>query len=136
MGALASLPLLGSVAGLGTSALSACVSGLAFFCRGQAASALTKSCNCNSSVATRVGFSLIFLLNSLLAWIMLSDWAIRQVEKWSYDWIKMDCDEGRCYGVLAVHRICFALALFHMILSALLIGVKDTRTKRAAIQNG
>lgn len=35
-----------------------------------------------------------------------------------------------------VHRICFALALFHMILSVLLIGVKDTRTKRAAIQNG
>ncbi|GAA5972543.1 hypothetical protein JCM21900_000658 [Sporobolomyces salmonicolor] len=136
MGALASIPLLGSVAGIGTSALSACVSGLAFFCTGQAASALTKSCNCNSSVATRVGFSLIFLLNSLLAWIMLSDWAIRRVERWSYDWIKMSCDEGRCYGVLAVHRICFALALFHMVLSALLVGVKDTRTKRAAIQNG
>ncbi|GAA5941238.1 Tms1p [Sporobolomyces koalae] len=136
MGALFSIPLLGSVVGLGGSALSAAVSGLAFFCTGQAASALTKSCNCNSSVATRVGFSLIFLLNSLLAWIMLSDWAIKRIERWSYDWIKMSCQEGKCYGVLAVHRICFALALFHMILSVFLIGVKDTRTKRAALQNG
>ncbi|GAA5957925.1 hypothetical protein JCM3765_006207 [Sporobolomyces pararoseus] len=136
MGALLSIPLLGSVAGMGGSALSACVSGLAFFCTGQAASALTKSCNCNSSVATRVGFSLMFLFNSLFAWIMLSDWAIKKIEKWSYDWIKMNCQDGKCYGVLAVHRICFALALFHMILSLLLVGVKDTRTKRAAIQNG
>ncbi|GAA6062523.1 hypothetical protein JCM10212_001573 [Sporobolomyces blumeae] len=138
MGALASIPLLGSAAGLGGSALSACVSGLAFFCTGQAASALTRSCNCNSSVATRVGFSLIFLLNSLLAWTMLSDWAIAKVRDWSYDWIKVTCGEhhGECYGVLAVHRICFALALFHMLLSLLLVGVKDTRTKRAAIQNG
>jgi len=38
MGALLSIPLLGSVAGLGGSALSACVSGLAFFCTGQAVS--------------------------------------------------------------------------------------------------
>lgn len=50
----------------------------------------------------------------------------------------MDCetDKERCYGVLAVHRITFALALFHCILGLSLIGVQDTRTKRAAIQNG
>ena len=35
-----------------------------------------------------------------------------------------------------VHRICFALSLFHLILSSTLIGVQDTRDKRAAIQNG
>lgn len=66
------------------------------------ASALTKSCNCNSSVATRVGFSLIFLLNSLFAWMMLTDFAIKLVAKWSWEWIKMECKEGKCYGVLAV----------------------------------
>ncbi|GAA5876336.1 hypothetical protein JCM8547_008887 [Rhodosporidiobolus lusitaniae] len=136
MGALLSIPFLGSIGGLGASALSACVSGLAFFCTSQAASALTRSCNCNSSVATRVGFSLIFLLNSLLAWLMLSDWAIKLLEQYSAGWVKMSCGGGQCYGVLAVHRICFALALFHLIHSLLLIGVKDTRTKRAAIQNG
>lgn len=67
---------------------------------------------------------------------MLTDWAIQLLAKWSYDYIKMSCEEGRCYGVLAVHRIGFALAMFHAILGLLLIGVKDTRVKRAAIQNG
>jgi len=38
--------------------------------------------------------------------------------------------------LLQVHRICFALAAFHAILSLALVGVKDTRSKRAAIQNG
>ncbi|GAA5821009.1 hypothetical protein JCM11251_001918 [Rhodosporidiobolus azoricus] len=136
MGALLSIPFLGSIGGLAGSALSAAVSGLAFFCTGQAASALTRSCNCNSSVATRVGFSIIFLLNSLLAWLMLSDWAIKLLEQYSAGWVKMKCGDGECYGVLAVHRIMFGLALFHLIHSLLLIGVKDTRTKRAAIQNG
>lgn len=48
------------------------------------------------------GFSLIFLLNSMLAWISLTPFAIRQIEKLSYDYIKVDCAEGKCYGVLAV----------------------------------
>ncbi|KAF8920101.1 TMS membrane protein/tumor differentially expressed protein [Mucidula mucida] len=95
-----------------------------------------KSCNCNSSIATRVGFAFIFCLNSILAWVMKTDVAIRQIEKWSYDYIKMDCAGDKCYGVLAVHRICFALALFHALLSISLIGVRDTRDMRAAIQNG
>jgi len=72
----------------------------------------------------------------MLAWLMKTPFAIKQIEKWSYDYIKMDCDGGKCYGVLAVHRICFALCLFHAILGLSLIGVKDTRDKRAAIQNG
>ena len=63
---------------------------------------MTKSCNCNNSVATRVGFSLLLLLNSLFAWLMLTDWAIKAISKWSYDYIKMNCPEGKCYGVLAV----------------------------------
>lgn len=67
---------------------------------------------------------------------MRTDRAIKLIEKWSYDYIKMDCTNDKCYGVLAVHRICFALCLFHALLSASLVGVKDTRTKRAAIQNG
>jgi hypothetical protein len=45
---------------------------------------------------------IIFSLNSILAWVMKSDIAIRQIEKWSMDYIKMDCAEEKCYGVLAV----------------------------------
>ncbi len=33
---------------------------------------------------------------------MKTDVAIRQIEKWSYDYIKMDCAGDKCYGVLAV----------------------------------
>lgn len=33
---------------------------------------------------------------------MLTDWAIKLIAKWSYDYIKMSCEEGKCYGVLAV----------------------------------
>jgi hypothetical protein len=35
-----------------------------------------------------------------------------------------------------VHRITFALSLFHCLLGLLLLGVHDTRNKRAALQNG
>ena len=72
----------------------------------------------------------------MLAYLSRTDIAIRQLEKLSWDWIKMDCSGGKCYGLLAVHRFCFALALFHSALSAILIGVHSTKSKRAAIQNG
>ncbi|KAH9949901.1 serine incorporator/TMS membrane protein [Amylocystis lapponica] len=132
MGILFSIPL----AGVAGTVASSCIAGLAFCFTSTAASMFCKSCNCNSSIATRVGFAIIFCLNSMFAWLMRTDLAIRQIEKLSHGYLKMDCDEGQCYGVLAVHRICFALTLFHAILSASLIGVKDTKDKRASLQNG
>lgn len=33
---------------------------------------------------------------------MKTPFAIRKIEEWSYDYIKMECEEGKCYGVLAV----------------------------------
>ncbi|ORY34785.1 putative membrane protein [Naematelia encephala] len=133
MGALLSIPLLvGGVGSLGSALFTGCMACMG----GTAASAFFKSCNCNSSIATRVGFGLIFALSSMLAYLSRTDIAIRQIEKLSWDWIKMDCSGGKCYGLLAVHRFCFALALFHLILSAMLIGVHSTKAKRAAIQNG
>ncbi|KAL7419830.1 Membrane protein tms1 [Cryptotrichosporon argae] len=132
MGALLSIPFIPGVAGLGSTLFSGCM----VFMGGTAASAFCKSCNCNSSIATRVGFGLIFALSSMLAYLSRTDIAIKQLEKLSWDWIKMDCSGGKCYGLLAVHRFCFALALFHLLLSALLVGVRSTKTSRAAIQNG
>jgi hypothetical protein len=38
----------------------------------------------------------------MLAWLMRTDVAIRQIEKLSWDWVKMDCTGGKCYGLLAV----------------------------------
>ena len=45
---------------------------------------------------------LIFALASMLAYLSRTDIAIRQLEKLSWDWIKMDCSGGKCYGLLAV----------------------------------
>ncbi|KAL7314641.1 Membrane protein tms1 [Mucor circinelloides] len=67
---------------------------------------------------------------------MLSNWAIKKLEHLTLDYMKLDCAEGSCYGVMGVHRVSFALVLFHAILGCLLIGVHDSRQKRAAIQNG
>jgi hypothetical protein len=41
----------------------------------------------------------------MLAWFMKTDLAIKQLQKWSYDYIKMDCSGGKCYGVLAVRAL-------------------------------
>ncbi|KAI0084135.1 serine incorporator/TMS membrane protein [Irpex rosettiformis] len=132
MGILFSLPL----AGVFGTVASSCLAGIAFCFTSTAASMFFKSCNCNSSIATRVGFAIIFCFNSMFAWLMKTPIAIKQIEKWSHGYLELDCAGGKCYGVLAVHRICFALSLFHLLLGALLIGVKDTKDKRAAIQNG
>jgi len=132
MGILFSIPLAGALGTVGTS----CLAGIAFCFTSTAASMFFKSCNCNSSIATRVGFAIIFCLNSMFAWLMKTPLAIEQIKKWSHGYLSMDCTDGKCYGVLAIHRICFALSLFHFIVGILLIGVKDTKDKRAAIQNG
>lgn len=89
---------------------------------------------------------------------MLSNWAIKQLEHLTLDYLKLDCAGGKCYGILAVsdslvtnlclfatvtdiclkkvHRVCFALVLFHAIIGLLVLGVRDSRQKRAALQNG
>ncbi|MBW0529930.1 hypothetical protein O181_069645 [Austropuccinia psidii MF-1] len=136
MGAFLSIPLLGTLTGMLSTIGLSCLSGLVFFCTSQAASAFCKSCNFTSSIATRVAYCLILILNSLFAWIMLTPFAIEKLQSWSYDYIKMSCSEDTCYGVLAVHRICFALTLFHAILAILLLGVTSTRQKMAVVQNG
>ena len=43
----------------------------------------------------------------MLAWTMRTSFMIHQIEKWSYDYIKMDCEGDKCYGVLAVRLTTF-----------------------------
>lgn len=45
----------------------------------------------------------------MIAWLMKTPFAIRQIERLSYDYIKMDCAGDKCYGVLAVSRCCYSL---------------------------
>ncbi|KAJ2956367.1 hypothetical protein NQZ79_g7777 [Umbelopsis isabellina] len=84
------LPALGTVGAWAASCFSAAACSLA-----------CKSCNCNNSIATRIGYA--------LAWLMLSNWAIKQLEHLTLDYLKLDCAGGKCYGILAfsilkVHR--------------------------------
>ncbi|KAI3624885.1 Membrane protein tms1 [Malassezia furfur] len=134
MGAVLSLPaLLAPVAPLATCCGAMCVS----MCTSTAASAMCKSCNCQSSIATRVGYALLFCFNALLAWISLTPALVRTLERYSLHYIQVHCEQQEsCFGVMAVHRILFAAVLFHLVLAALLVDVHDTRTPRAALQNG
>lgn len=67
---------------------------------------------------------------------MLTDWAIKKLQKATLDYVNISCAGHDCYGFVAVHRINFALGAFHFILAVFLLGVHSTRNKRAPIQNG
>lgn len=90
----------------------------------------------NVSMATRIAYAFILLLNSIFAWIMLTPWAIRKLEHLTLDYMTFDCGSHECYGYMAVQRINFALGLFHFLLSFMLIGVRNTKDGRAGLQNG
>ncbi|KAK3318631.1 serine incorporator/TMS membrane protein [Apodospora peruviana] len=131
MGALLSLPLL-AVPSMGT-----LLSFGASCCGAAACSVICSACGkCGNSVATRIAYALILVINSILSWIMLTKWAIEKLQHLMLDYVKISCGNGDCYGWLAVHRINFALGLFHLALAALLLGVHSSKNPRAAIQNG
>ena len=88
------------------------------------------------SVATRIAYALILLINSIVSWIMLTPWAINKLQHLTLDYMTITCPEGPCYGWVAVHRINFALGIFHLIMSVILLGVNSSKNPRAAIQNG
>ena len=68
---------------------------------------------------------------------MLTPWAIEKLEHLTLDYVKLNCGEsGQCYGWIAVHRLGFALGVFHLLFAGLLLGVHSTKNPRAAIQNG
>lgn len=88
------------------------------------------------SMATRIAYAVILLLNSILSWIMLTPWALKKLQHLTLDYMTITCDGKQCTGWVAVHRINFALGLFHAILAMLLLGVRSSKDGRAALQNG
>jgi hypothetical protein len=131
MGALLSLPLL-AVPSVGT-----IVSFAASCCGAATCSMVCSACGkCGNSVATRIAYALLLLVNSIIAWIMLTPWAIKKLQKLTLDFVTINCPTGECHGWLAVHRINFALGLFHLVLAGLLFGVATSKNPRASIQNG
>lgn len=88
------------------------------------------------SMATRIAYAFVLLVNSIVSWIMLTPWALRKLQNMTLDYMEIRCDGKECYGWLAVHRINFGLGLFHLILALLLLGVKTSKDSRANLQNG
>ncbi|KAF2401988.1 putative membrane protein TMS1 [Trichodelitschia bisporula] len=131
MGALLSIPFL-AVPSAGT------VLGFAASCCGAATcSAICSACGkCNSSIATRIAYALLLLVNSIISWLMLTDWAVKKLQDITLGQVNLRCIGKECYGFVAVHRQNFALGLFHFSLAVMLLGVQSSRDGRAAIQNG
>lgn len=131
MGALLSLPLL-AVPSIGTLATFA-----ASCCGAATCGAVCSACGkCNNSIATRIAYALILLINSLLSWLLLTDWAIKKLQGVLLDYVTIDCGGAGCFGYAAVHRLGFALGLFHLVMTFLLVGVNNSKDKRAPLQNG
>lgn len=131
MGALLSIPLMAlpSAATLWSVGASCCGAATC--------SALCSACGkFRSSIATRIAYAVLLLINSILSWVMLTDWAIRKLEHLTLDYMTFKCGDKACYGYFAVQRINFALGLFHLALSIFLLGVTSTKNPRAGLQNG
>jgi hypothetical protein len=67
---------------------------------------------------------------------MESDWIITQLDRLAWGYLKLNCPENSCYGTLAVYRLMFASSLYHTVLALVMIGQKDSRGARGALQNG
>ena len=87
-------------------------------------------------MATRIAYACILMINSIVAWLMLTPWALKKLERLTLDYMAITCQGKQCYGYVAVQRVNFALGLFHLILSVLLLGVKSSKEGRAGLQNG
>eukprot|EP00999_Lentomonas_sp_LEN2_P000478 NODE_147_length_2113_cov_64.937563_g123_i0.p1 GENE.NODE_147_length_2113_cov_64.937563_g123_i0~~NODE_147_length_2113_cov_64.937563_g123_i0.p1 ORF type:complete len:539 (-),score=100.56 NODE_147_length_2113_cov_64.937563_g123_i0:112-1728(-) len=98
------------------------------------------ACHCcgkitsKSSVATRAAYATLFMLTAMFSWTMLSGWLESVVN--SVPYTDFECPQGRCSGSLSVHRVLFALSLFHCLMSLIMIRVKTSKDKRAGLQNG
>lgn len=91
---------------------------------------------CGNSIATRIAYALILLINSIVSWIMLTDWAMKKLSKLTLDYVDIKCHGEQCYGFVAVQRINFALGFFHVLMALMLVGVRSSKDGRAKIQNG
>lgn len=48
---------------------------------------------------------------------MLSNWAIKQLQRITLDYMKLECSEGTCYGIIAVSsnkHPCLAVKCIHV----------------------
>lgn len=76
-------------------------------------------------------------MTTLTSWVMLSDWL--QTKLKNAPFCSQIAGEAICQnvvGYLAVYRMLFAITMFFIMMSLIMIGVKSSKDGRAAIQNG
>jgi len=83
-------------------------------------------------VTGRIGYTVLFFVVSFIAWI-LRGWADEIV-----GWVPplKICKSDKCFGVLAIYRVCFTLAAFHLVHAIIFIGAKDKSDPRMHLQDG
>ncbi|CAL1288754.1 unnamed protein product [Larinioides sclopetarius] len=106
---------------------------LACCCGSAACSLCCSACpSCKNSTSTRIMYALMLLLTTVVSCIMLSPGLEDKLKNLPF------CNEtcANAVGYLAVYRLIFALTLFFLMFSVLMIGVKSSGDARAGIQNG
>ncbi|CDW57766.1 UPF0197 and Serinc domain containing protein [Trichuris trichiura] len=122
-------------AALGVLGAGSCAAQLAC-CFGSAACSLCCSA-CPSSVTTRLMYSVMLILGTVVSCLMLvpsiqqrlaeSNWFCKKL-------LNFECD--RATGYQSVYRMCFAMAAFFFILMILMLRVRSSKDPRAKVQNG
>eukprot|EP00127_Corallochytrium_limacisporum_P005476 Clim_evm24s206 gene=Clim_evmTU24s206 len=124
-----------------------CLASNAACCIGQAAcSCCCKACpSCKNSTASRIGYAALLVGGSAAAALCRTEWVSGKIEMIpgvESDWVKEHCKESEgCsianyVGILGVFRVCFAMVLFFLSMSLLMVGVTTSRDPRAGFQNG
>lgn len=117
--------------------LSLCSVGSLACCCGSAACSLCCSAcpSCRNSTSTRIMYAVMLLLSTIVSCIMLSPKIETLLEKVPQLCEKTDTCKY-AVGYLAVYRLLFALTLFFIAFSLMMIGVKSSKDPRGGIQNG
>lgn len=127
-----------------------CVLGGLACCVGSAACSLCCACcpSCKNSTSTRIAYSLMLLMGTIVACIMLAPGLRDSLDKvpalckdfdmtvYKHDSLlkKQQCDE--MVGYLSVYRVCFAMTGFFVLFCLIMIKVSSSKDPRAKIQNG
>jgi len=87
-----------------------------------------------SYVAGRLVYTIVFFIFSFVAWVFRG-WA-QKILQW-VPVLKICAEnEETCFGTLAVYRISFCLAIFHLLLALMTIGTKTRGDCRGQLQDG
>jgi len=133
-------------------------------CFGSAACAICNCCPsmCNSSIASRIMYSILLLLTTVVSCIMIAPGLADSLASVPFckshessidtftqgvnnalgttvlgsgtDSFKVDCTAA--VGYKAVYRLCFIVTIFFTLMSVIMINVKKSSDPRAGIQNG